>query len=74
MARFEGGGLAVTGKKGLSGCPTLDAMASTFAWHDVLAWLDMLLAALDCYCWVFGEGLLPPDKVFAGEECAVQRV
>ncbi|XP_076445486.1 DNA-dependent protein kinase catalytic subunit-like [Babylonia areolata] len=65
VARFEGGGQAVAGKKGLSSCPTMDLMATAFSLHSVLAWFDMLLAALDCYCWVFGEGLLPPDKVFA---------
>ena len=69
VARFEGGGQAVVGKKGLSGCPTMHNMAATFSLPSALAWFDMLLAALDCYCWVFGEGLLPPDKVFAGQSC-----
>ena len=72
--RFEGGGQAVSGKKGLLSRPTLDRMADSFSLHDILAWFDMLLAALDCYCWVFGEGLLPPDKVFAGKHSICFRI
>ncbi|KAL8588519.1 hypothetical protein ACOMHN_043868 [Nucella lapillus] len=67
VARFEGGGQVGTGKKGLLGYPTLDQMAPAFSLHHVLAWFNLLLAALDCYCWVFGEGLLVPEEVFAGQ-------
>ena len=74
VVRFEGGGQAVSGKKGLLSRPTLDRMADSFSLHDILAWFDMLLAALDCYCWVFGEGLLPPDKVFAGKHSVCFRI
>ncbi|KAK7506702.1 hypothetical protein BaRGS_00002177 [Batillaria attramentaria] len=67
LTRFEGGGQAVAGKKGLSSCPTLKSMPDGFSLQAVLNWFDMLLAALDCYCWVFGEGLLSPVNIFTGE-------
>lgn len=67
VLRFEGGGQTLPGKEGISGCPTLDQIADSFTLHDTLCWFDAVLAALDCYCWVFGEGLLNPDQVFAGK-------
>lgn len=68
VVRFEGGG-QVGDRGGLCGHPTPSKVAENFSLKAVLSWFDMLLAVLDCYCWVFGEGLLSPAKMF--ESCKI---
>ena len=71
--RFEEGLYrSVKGKYGLSSRLTIDRMDETFSVKACLNWFDMVLAALDCYCWVFGQGLLTP-AMFAGALSDVQR-
>ena len=62
--RFEGGGHTGRVKHGIEGFPTLDKVSSTFSLQSSLSWFDMVLAALDCYTWVFGENLLTPADLF----------
>ncbi len=47
-------------------CPDMAHMATTFSLTTATEWFDIFLAALDCYCWVFGQGLLKPDKLLIG--------
>lgn len=56
-----------TDKQGIEGFPTLDKVAPVFSLETALSWFDMVLAALDCYTWVFGENLLTPADLFGGE-------
>ena len=51
-------------KHGIEGFPTLDKVSSIFSLQSSLSWFDMVLAALDCYTWVFGENLLTPADLF----------
>ena len=59
--RFEGGG---GGQNGLQQYPTLSHVGGPFSLREAFVWFDFLLAALDCYTWVFGERLLSPSQVF----------
>ena len=54
------------GKYGLSSRCAIQQMDDVFSLKACLNWFDMLLAALDCYCWVFGQGLLTPAAIFTG--------
>ncbi|XP_064600499.1 DNA-dependent protein kinase catalytic subunit-like [Liolophura sinensis] len=70
LNRFEGGGQ--TGRNaGIACFPQLTDMADTFSLSTAMAWFDLLLAALDCYCWVLGEGLLTPADLFTGKNSKV---
>ena len=62
MYRFEKGGHA---KGGIQAHPTLGG--KTFALSEACAWLELLLAALDCYNWVLEEQLVAPSEVFMCE-------
>ena len=63
LLRFEGGG---GGKSGILNYTTLPSIAGIFSLKETYTWFDFLLAALDCYTWCFGERLLSPTQVFAG--------
>ena len=65
VCRFEKGGHV---KGGLQSRPTL--AGKVFSLTDTCLWLELLLAALDCYNWVFGEQLLSPSEVFLCEWCS----
>ncbi|XP_048248370.1 DNA-dependent protein kinase catalytic subunit-like [Haliotis rufescens] len=67
LSRFEGGNQAEYGKMGLSSCPRMEDIADTFSLTAAVSWFDMLLAALDCYTWVFGQGFLTPEELFGGK-------
>ncbi len=41
-------------------------VSDAFSLTAALSWFDMLLAALDCYTWVFGEDLLTLTDLFTG--------
>ena len=68
MFRFEGGGQSGDRKDGIEGHPTLVEVADVFSMQTTLGWFDMLLAALDCYSWAFGESLLTPTEVFGSKK------
>lgn len=51
---------------GLLAYATMDRLQGPFSVSSAQQWFDMLLAALDCYCWVFGEHLLTPVQLFTG--------
>lgn len=65
--RFEGGGHTGRDKHGIEGFPTLDRVKGESLLQTSLSWFDMVLAALDCYTWVFGENLLTPADLFGGK-------
>ncbi|BFZ03143.1 hypothetical protein BsWGS_06182 [Bradybaena similaris] len=67
LQRFEGGGSASGESQGLLACPTLDKLTEPFSVAAARQWFDMLLAALDCYCWAFAEGLMTPLQLFTGK-------
>ena len=54
------------GKSGLAKFRTIQSVSTSFSHTQCLAWFDMVLAALDCYNWVFSQNLLSPDQVFIG--------
>ncbi|XP_065180580.1 DNA-dependent protein kinase catalytic subunit-like [Sycon ciliatum] len=58
---FESGG----GRGGIGKYTTLPSFCRPFSLDRALVWLDLVLAALDCYSWAFGQNLLTPDMVFA---------
>ena len=65
--RFEEGAYkSLSGKYGLSLRCHVAKMDDTFSLKTCLNWFDMVLAALDCYCWAFSQGLVTP-KVFIGK-------
>jgi len=62
--RFEGGGqMDETNKRGITAWPRLTDVSPAFSVSGSLAWFDNVLAALDCYTWVFGESLLSPGEL-----------
>ncbi|KAK6170524.1 hypothetical protein SNE40_018898 [Patella caerulea] len=74
ISRFEGGGTATHGKSGISACPTMIKISEVFSLTSALNWFDMLLAALDCYTWVFGEGLLTPSDLLSEKAAKTSKV
>ncbi|XP_022110985.1 DNA-dependent protein kinase catalytic subunit-like isoform X2 [Acanthaster planci] len=64
VSRFEGGGVKAASRSGISKYPTLSTMGQPFSVKLACSWFDHLLAALDCYTWVFGEKLLSPSVVY----------
>ncbi|EDO34282.1 predicted protein [Nematostella vectensis] len=68
VRRFEGGG----GRgNGILTYPTLADMGGAFSLKETLLWFHYLLAALDCYTWVFGEQLLPPADLLRSKYSSV---
>ncbi|XP_052262779.1 DNA-dependent protein kinase catalytic subunit-like isoform X1 [Dreissena polymorpha] len=67
IQRFEGGGSSGDVKQGIEGCPRLTDSPGPFSLDTTLAWFDNVLAALDCYSWVFGEDLLTPGELFTAK-------
>ncbi|XP_021932903.1 DNA-dependent protein kinase catalytic subunit-like isoform X3 [Zootermopsis nevadensis] len=55
----ESGGIAVT--------PTLKDFRNEVALAHVVRWLHMILTSLDCYIWLFGEGLVRPSLLLKTE-------
>lgn len=65
LARFEKGGRShgvIQKHPELAG--------PVFSLSESVAWLESLMAALDCYVWTLGEQLIAPSEVFTGEERA----
>ena len=61
--RFERGGLASVG---IRTYPTVQDRAKDFSLSLVNEWLECFLAALETYCWIFGERLLPSADLLGG--------
>ena len=61
--RFERGGLASVG---IRTYPTVLDRAKDFSLSLVNEWLECFLAALETYCWIFGERLLPSADLLGG--------
>ncbi|KAI8501204.1 hypothetical protein Bbelb_212990, partial [Branchiostoma belcheri] len=66
ITRFEGGGGKTGHKSGIKKHPKISTMDSTFTAKTAVSWFDLLLAALDSYCWVFGQRFLSPSDVLSG--------
>ncbi|XP_078611933.1 DNA-dependent protein kinase catalytic subunit-like isoform X3 [Branchiostoma floridae x Branchiostoma japonicum] len=66
VTRFEGGGGKSGHKSGIRKYPTISTMDSTFAVRTAVSWFDLILAALDSYCWALGQRLLSPSDVLSG--------
>ena len=45
---------------GLMKHSTMAQLGASFSVKKAVNWFDLLLASLDCYTWVFGQGLLSP--------------
>ncbi|CAL1543153.1 unnamed protein product [Lymnaea stagnalis] len=67
LKRFEGGGHASSESHCLLSKPIMTEGFETFTLSTARKWFDYFLAALDCYCWVFGEGLMVPTQIFKGQ-------
>ncbi|KAL4240201.1 hypothetical protein ACF0H5_000995 [Mactra antiquata] len=66
IERFEGGGsMSNDDDGGIYKYPTLQHLSDQqYSLQTTLLWFDYMLAALDCYTWVFGENLLSPQELF----------
>lgn len=60
ISRFEGGGLLSQ--------PTLRHLTGSFSVRATLQWMDVLLAALDCYNTFISLHIIKPHLVFGSEE------
>ncbi|XP_062335709.1 DNA-dependent protein kinase catalytic subunit [Osmerus eperlanus] len=60
VARFEGGGLLVH--------PTLRDLSGPFSVRATLQWMDLLLAALDCYNTFIGLHIVKPHQILGSSE------
>ena len=65
LYRFEKGSYA---KYGIRDYPTLEErIKGKFSFSAVVNWLENLLGALDCYCWVFGSKLITASVLLVGK-------
>ncbi|XP_071815133.1 DNA-dependent protein kinase catalytic subunit-like [Apostichopus japonicus] len=62
--RFEGGGGRDGTKNGIQVSPRIDLKDQPFSLSAICNWFDLLLGALDCYTWIFGQRLLTPSELF----------
>lgn len=75
LARFEGSNeKKEILKDSLFNYPILtDLNIDNLRQASIQTWLDMLLAPLDCYSWVFSEKLLTPADLFKNQKSCVWR-
>ncbi|KAI1243372.1 hypothetical protein IHE44_0000969 [Lamprotornis superbus] len=66
--KFEGGGTDDKSPSGILSQPTLHGMQEPFSLQAVMQWMDMFLAALDCYNTFFELQMIKPYEVLA-EQC-----
>ncbi|XP_074649158.1 DNA-dependent protein kinase catalytic subunit-like [Tubulanus polymorphus] len=75
LIRFEAGTYMSNGEHaGLAKYPTMTEIDSVFSIKIAVRWFELLLTCLDCYTWVFGEGLLKPADIFLaknGKKCSI---
>lgn len=62
---FEGGG-GCGQQSGILAQPTLAHVQGPFRLRTALQWMDMLLAALECYNTFLGEGTVDASEVLGG--------
>ncbi|XP_066480516.1 DNA-dependent protein kinase catalytic subunit [Tiliqua scincoides] len=65
IKKFEGGGSEGEEVSGILSHPTLHDLQGTFSLQAVVQWMDMLLAALDCYNTFIEQGMIRPHEVLA---------
>lgn len=47
--------------------PRIYDVSNKFSMQTVLNWFDLVLAASECYLWVFDEGIFSPKHAFSGK-------
>uniref|UniRef100_A0A8B9FQC8 DNA-dependent protein kinase catalytic subunit n=1 Tax=Amazona collaria TaxID=241587 RepID=A0A8B9FQC8_9PSIT len=61
--KFEGGGSDARSPSGILSQPTLRGMQEPFSLQTVMRWMDMFLAALDCYNTFFELRMIKPHEI-----------
>uniref|UniRef100_A0A8D2M7W0 DNA-dependent protein kinase catalytic subunit n=1 Tax=Zonotrichia albicollis TaxID=44394 RepID=A0A8D2M7W0_ZONAL len=69
--KFEGGGTDAKSPSGILSQPTLRGMQEPFSLQAVMQWMDMFLAALDCYNTFFELQMIKPDEVLGVNESSL---
>ncbi|NXA73861.1 PRKDC kinase, partial [Thryothorus ludovicianus] len=69
--KFEGGGTDAKSPSGILSQPTLRGMEEPFSLQAVMQWMDMFLAALDCYKTFFELQMIKPYEVLGVNESSV---
>uniref|UniRef100_A0A670Y1A7 DNA-dependent protein kinase catalytic subunit n=1 Tax=Pseudonaja textilis TaxID=8673 RepID=A0A670Y1A7_PSETE len=62
IKKFEGGGCEGENVSGILSHPTLYELQGSFSLQAVVQWMDMLLAALDCYNTFIEPGMIKPTS------------
>ncbi|XP_069076234.1 DNA-dependent protein kinase catalytic subunit isoform X2 [Pleurodeles waltl] len=65
--RFEGAGNIGDKQSGIMFQPTLHDLLETFSLRAVVQWMDMFLAALDCYNTFIGMRVVKPHEILGTE-------
>lgn len=63
IKKFEGGGNEGKSMSGILSYPTLSSLQDSFSLRTVIQWMDMLLAALDCYNTFIDQGMIKPKEI-----------
>uniref|UniRef100_A0A8C0EK33 DNA-dependent protein kinase catalytic subunit n=1 Tax=Bubo bubo TaxID=30461 RepID=A0A8C0EK33_BUBBB len=71
--KFEGGGSDAKSPSGILSQPTLHGMQEPFNLQTVMQWMDMFLAALDCYNTFFELQMIKPHEIL-GESSFLEAV
>uniref|UniRef100_A0A8B9FR78 DNA-dependent protein kinase catalytic subunit n=1 Tax=Amazona collaria TaxID=241587 RepID=A0A8B9FR78_9PSIT len=71
--KFEGGGSDARSPSGILSQPTLRGMQEPFSLQTVMRWMDMFLAALDCYNTFFELRMIKPHEIL-GESSFLEAV
>uniref|UniRef100_A0A672TSV6 DNA-dependent protein kinase catalytic subunit n=1 Tax=Strigops habroptila TaxID=2489341 RepID=A0A672TSV6_STRHB len=71
--KFEGGGSDAKSPSGILSQPTLRGMQEPFSLQTVMRWMDMFLAALDCYNTFFELRMVKPHEIL-GESSFLEAV
>ncbi|XP_027494416.1 DNA-dependent protein kinase catalytic subunit isoform X2 [Corapipo altera] len=66
--KFEGGGTNARNPSGILSQPTLRGMQQPFSLQAVMQWMDMFLAALDCYNTFFDLRMIKPCEILSINE------
>ncbi|NXV78034.1 PRKDC kinase, partial [Atlantisia rogersi] len=66
--KFEGGGSDALSSSGILSQPTLRGMQEPFSLQTVMRWMDMFLAALDCYNTFFELRMIKPHEILGVNE------
>uniref|UniRef100_A0A8C3EIJ4 DNA-dependent protein kinase catalytic subunit n=1 Tax=Corvus moneduloides TaxID=1196302 RepID=A0A8C3EIJ4_CORMO len=66
--KFEGGGTDAKSPSGILSQPTLRGMQEPFSLQAVMQWMDMFLAALDCYNTFFELQMIKPYEILGVNE------